>query len=37
MLMFENKYRFHLDHWLRKYKHTLIEKMESFFSGKARN
>ena len=37
MLMFENKYRFHLDHWLRQFKHTLIEKMESYFGGKTGN
>lgn len=33
MLMFENKYRFHLDYWLRQYQENLISEMESFFSG----
>lgn len=33
MLMFEKKYRFHLDYWLRKYQEQLITEMESFFDG----
>jgi len=33
MLMFEKKYRFHLDYWLRQYQEKLITEMESFFSG----
>lgn len=37
MLMFENKYRFHLDYWLRKNQQNLIPEMESFLSGKAGN
>ncbi len=37
MLMFENKYRFHLDYWLRQYQERLITEMEAFFSGKAGN
>jgi len=35
MLMFENKYRFHLDYWLRQYQEKLINEMESFFGGEA--
>ena len=35
MLMFENKYRFHLDYWLRQYQEKLITEMESFFGGEA--
>ncbi len=35
MLMFENKYRFHLDYWLRQYQERLITEMESFFGGEA--
>lgn len=35
MLMFENKYRFHLDYWLRQYQEKLITEMESFFDGEA--
>ena len=31
MLMFKNKYRFHLDYWTRKYQQKLITEMESFF------
>ena len=33
MLMFEHKYRFHLDYWLRQYQEKLIPEMESFFAG----
>lgn len=33
MLMFENKYRFHLDYRLRQYQEGLITEMESFFGG----
>lgn len=33
MLMFERKYRFHLDYWLRQYQHKLITDMEAFFAG----
>jgi hypothetical protein len=33
MLMFENKYRFHLDYWLRQYQDKLLTEMESFFAG----
>lgn len=33
MLMFEKKYRFHLDYWLRQYQEKLITEMESFFGG----
>lgn len=33
MLMFERKYRFHLDYWLRQYQDKLIMEMESFFAG----
>lgn len=33
MLMFEKKYRFHLDYWLRQYQEKLITEMESFFAG----
>ena len=33
MLMFEQKYRFHLDYWLRQYQGKLISEMESFFGG----
>ena len=32
MLMFENKYRFHLDYWLRQYQEKLISEMEQFFA-----
>jgi len=28
MLMFENKYRFHLDYWIRKYQAKLIKGTE---------
>ena len=35
MLMFENKYRFHLDYWLRQYQEKLISEMVSFFGGEA--
>ncbi len=35
MLMFENKYRFHLDYWLRQYQEKLVTEMESFFGGEA--
>jgi len=35
MLMFENKYRFHLDYWLRQYQEKLISEMESFLGGEA--
>ena len=34
MLMFENKYQFHLDYWLREYQDKLIDEMTLFFSGK---
>jgi len=37
MLMFENKYRYHLDYWLRQYQEKLITEMESFFGGEAGN
>ncbi len=33
MLMFEKKYKFHLDYWLRQYQDRLITEMESFFGG----
>ena len=33
MLMFENKYQFHLDYWLRQYQEKLISEMDSFFGG----
>lgn len=33
MLMFEGKYRFHLDYWLRQYQERLITEMEAFFAG----
>lgn len=33
MLMFEKKYRFHLDYWIRQYQVKLISEMESFFAG----
>jgi len=33
MLMFENKYKFHLDYWLRQYQEKLIDEMKLFFSG----
>jgi hypothetical protein len=33
MLMLENKYRFHLDYWLRQRQEQLIPEMESFFAG----
>ena len=33
MLMFENKYRFHLDYWLRQYQEKLLVEMEAFFAG----
>jgi len=33
MLMFEKKYRFHLDYWLRQYQEKLIIEMDSFFGG----
>lgn len=33
MLMVENKYRFHLDYWLRQYQGRLIKEMEGFFGG----
>lgn len=35
MLMFENKYRFHLDYWLRQYQERLLTEMEAFFGGEA--
>ena len=35
MLMFENKYRFHLDYWLRQRPDRLITEMEDFFHGEA--
>lgn len=35
MLMFENKYRFHLDYWLRQYQARLIEEIRAFFSDEA--
>lgn len=35
MLMFENRYRFHLDYWLRQYQEKLISEMVSFFGGEA--
>lgn len=34
MLMFENKYRFHLDYWLRQYQEKLVDEMRAFFSGR---
>lgn len=37
MLMFENKYRFHLDYWLRKYQEKLIIKIESFLGNETGN
>ncbi|HEC19578.1 MAG TPA: hypothetical protein ENI97_09560 [Gammaproteobacteria bacterium] len=33
MLMFENKYRFHLDYWLKQLQGKLVVEMETFFSG----
>jgi len=33
MLMFEKKYKFHLDYWLRQLQGNLISEMESFFGG----
>lgn len=33
MLMFENKYRFHLDYWLRQYQEKLLVEIEAFFGG----
>jgi len=33
MLMFENKYKFHLDYWLRQYQENLITEMKLFFGG----
>jgi len=36
MLMFENKYKFHLDYWLSKFQQNLIAEMETFFTGRAR-
>lgn len=33
MLMFEKKYRFHLDYWLRQYQRKLIAEMEEFLGG----
>lgn len=33
MLIFENKYRFHLDYWLRQYQEKIISEMKIFFSG----
>ena len=33
MLMFENKYRFHLDYWLRQYQEKLLTEMVAFFGG----
>lgn len=33
MLMFEHRYRFHLDYWLRQYQEKLITEMASFFGG----
>jgi hypothetical protein len=35
MLLFEKKYRFHLDYWLRQYQEKLVSEMETFFGGKA--
>lgn len=32
MLMFEKKYRFHLDYWLRQHQEKLISEMELFFT-----
>jgi hypothetical protein len=31
MLMFENKYKFHLDYWLRQCQGELLSQMEIFF------
>lgn len=33
MLIMEQKYRFHLDYWLRLYQEKLITEMETFFGG----
>jgi len=33
MLMFEHKYRFHLDYWLRQKQGSLVSEMETFFTG----
>lgn len=33
MLMFENKYKFHLNYWLRQHQEKLITEMEYFFHG----
>jgi len=33
MLMFEKKYRAHLDYWLRQYQEKLITEIEFFVSG----
>jgi len=35
MLMFEHKYRFHMDYWLRQYQEGLLTEMEQFFAGEA--
>jgi hypothetical protein len=35
MLMFEKKYRFHLDYWLRQYQEQLLTELEEFFAGEA--
>ncbi|MFV1997274.1 MAG: hypothetical protein ACC641_04600 [Acidiferrobacterales bacterium] len=33
ILMLENKYRFHLDYWIRQLQGNLIVEMEAFFEG----
>lgn len=33
MLLFEKKYRFHLDYWLRQYQEKLLSEMDEFFNG----
>jgi Rps23 Pro-64 3,4-dihydroxylase Tpa1-like proline 4-hydroxylase len=37
MLMVENKYRFHLDYWLRQYQGTIVKEMEDFFGANLAN
>lgn len=34
MLMFENKYQFHLDYWIHQYQENLIVEIDNFFGGK---
>jgi len=33
MLMFENKYQFHVNYWIRQLQEAIVDEMEVFFSG----